>query len=678
MKKASILAFVFLAALMLISIGVVFPVRAAPRADADIRFYGSPEAGFAALMADDIDFYQWSLTHEQRVSSEADPNIAIAEYVENGMSEFDLNNNYTVAGTYPGIRNPLTVKEFRQALTCAVDKQYIVDEILLGAGGILNVPIPLNSITWWNETLLQANYEWKYDITKAATLLDAAGFVDTEPDGTRNYPVGWDGAEAGGNMDPLIFYIRTEDKRHDAGIHLTYQLDTLDVPYTAIEGTSDVCFPPVMGDLNYHIYTGGWSLGRYPTFLYFGYHSDYWFSYGSNYVTGMNSSNLPNYPLLDEYVRAVYFTPSIAAANISALAAGGLGWADLCVNIPLWSYTSYVGWRKTMCGVINQFGYGYDNAYQFWNAYQSAGGPIRMGTVNGPKALNPLYSTWYYDYATMDRIFNALLMVNPYDLTIDQAGAAQDWEVGTWIDPYPGPNEPSEKSTVTYYLRSDCGIAEPGTGNYVRNLNTHDLEFSAWYTYCFPDAWNYPSYEDLHHSEIIDDYTIKYYFDDASYWFYTAPQYPILAKDELIDPLCNPSSASFTSDGSNCSTGTHFKLTAENIVQVTSDDVPVDYYIYGGYEDREHNWIMLEGDVGAGTYTINFYTDDLDPHGYYLAGLDWELTWYGFGPFYALGITEGVGGYATLNKNPYYWLEDPPLGETDWRWWWNTPGGQPG
>ncbi|MDH5448742.1 MAG: ABC transporter substrate-binding protein, partial [Candidatus Bathyarchaeota archaeon] len=168
MKTVYILAMLMLIVLILIALiplgnvtlVMALPTRG-PKTDTDIRFYPNSSAGYAALKANDIDFLQSPLTYEQKLDAEADPNLCIAAYHENGMIEFDLNNNYTVSGIYPGIRNPLTVTEFRQGLTCAVDKQYIVDEILLGAGGILNVPIPLNSITWWNETLLQANYEFK-------------------------------------------------------------------------------------------------------------------------------------------------------------------------------------------------------------------------------------------------------------------------------------------------------------------------------------------------------------------------------------------------------------------------------------------------------------------------------------------------------------------------------------
>jgi hypothetical protein len=329
-----------------------------------------------------------------------------------------------------------------------------------------------------------------------------------------------------------------------------------------------------------------------------------------------------------------------------------------------------------MPGVVNQFGYGYDNAYQFLNAYNTLPGPIRMGTINAPKALNPLYSTWYYDYAVLDRMFTGLMMVNPYDLAIDQPGAAQDWEVGTWIDPAPGPDEPAEKTKLTYYLKKNVGIVSP-TGTFVRNLNAHDVAFSAWYTYSFDDCWNWPSFQDVHHSKVVDDHTIEFYFDSASYWFYTAPQYPIFAKTELIDILCATGSVSFSGP---VSAGTRFKLaTTDQIVQVTSATGPVaieectDFYIFGGYEDYEHNWIAILNDLPAGTYTINYYTPDLDPHGYYLAGLPWTTTWYVCGPFYPVSISEGVGGFAVLNKNPYYWMPDHAVSEIDWQWWWDTP-----
>jgi ABC-type transport system substrate-binding protein len=681
MKKNYLLAITLLAALLTVLVCPSFQAKATkgPRSDVDVLFYENQASAYAALKIGEVDFIQGSLTYEQRLNAEDDPDLCVAAYSENGMMEFDLNNNYTIQA-YPGVRNPLHMKEFRRALSCMVDKQYIINEILKGAGALLNVPITVNSISWWPTCALPENYEWTYNLTKAEEQLVAAGFVDTDDDGIRNYPVGWPGRETGPNMDPLIMYVRTEDKRLDVGRYLASQLDLFGIAYTKIEGSSDICYPPVMDERNYHIYTGGWNLGRYPTFLYWGYSGDHTWPGGSNYVTGMNSSNLPNYPDYDELARDMYYADSIESARTAAKAAAALGWCEYVFNIPLWSRKYFVGWRKTMPGVVNHAGIGLDNPYQFLNAYNTLDGPIRIGTVAAPEALNPLYSVWYYEYAVLDRVYEGLMMTNPYDLGIDQPGAAQDWEVGTWVDPDPGPGEPNEKTKVTYYLRKDVGCIAPN-GTFMRNLNAYDLEFSCWYTYAFNDGWIWDYYSDIHHTRVVDDYTIEFYFDEADYWFSTRPQYPIFPKTELIDTLCSTTSTTITV-AANVTTGTTYWLDCDPIVTVTSDDIPVDYKMVAGYETHTHTYthtgISFDAVPADGTYTINYYTPSLDPHGYYLAGLDWTETWYGFGPFYPTEIIPGVGGHASLNKNPYYWMETPPLGETDWRWIWETPGGIPG
>ena len=202
MKKTPVLTIAVLIALLLASAYAFAPVKAPPRSDVDILFYGSHESAYAALIGGDVDFIQWSLTQEQRQAVEDDPDIAIAGYPENGMFELDLNNNYTVPMTYPGVRNPLNDMHFRRAISCAVDREYIVDVILDGLAGYLNVPIHLNAISWWPDCALPGAYEWSYNMTKAEEQLELAGFVDTDADGIRNYPAGWPGAEDGRNMDP--------------------------------------------------------------------------------------------------------------------------------------------------------------------------------------------------------------------------------------------------------------------------------------------------------------------------------------------------------------------------------------------------------------------------------------------------------------------------------------------
>ena len=241
MMKTNVLAIALLAALLLCSIYTRAPVTASPRSDVDIRFYGSQAAAYAALVAGDVDFIQWSVTAAQKVAIEANPNICLASYSENGMMEFDLNNNYTIP-QYPDVRNPLHMKEFRRALSCIVDKQWIVNTILSGGGEVLNVPIPVNSLSWWPDCALPGNYPWQFDETKAAEQLAIAGFVDLEPDGIMNYPDAWPGRPGQPNMDPLIMWRAGEDERLAAGTYFATQLAAFGIPCTTITGTSDVCF----------------------------------------------------------------------------------------------------------------------------------------------------------------------------------------------------------------------------------------------------------------------------------------------------------------------------------------------------------------------------------------------------------------------------------------------------
>lgn len=153
-----------------------------PRSDLDIRFYGSQEACYAALKAGEVDFIASELTYEQTLDAQSDPNLCISGYSANKIVEFDLCNNYTIS-TYPSVRNPLNDMWFRRALSCAVDKDYIVDVMMTEAARVINVPIPPNSISWWPDCSFPENYPWKYNMTKAEECLVNASFVDRDGDG---------------------------------------------------------------------------------------------------------------------------------------------------------------------------------------------------------------------------------------------------------------------------------------------------------------------------------------------------------------------------------------------------------------------------------------------------------------------------------------------------------------
>ena len=218
------------------------------------------------------------------------------------MFEFDLNNNYTIVSR-PDHRSPTNDLSFRRALCYLSDKDYIAGEILGAFGERIDVPISAPQSDWWNPDVTGPNHPYEFNITQAQVVLDEGGWEDMDNDGTRNYPEGWDGKPERPNLDPIIFMVRSDDPlRTSAAEHLRNNMEAVGIPVNFSIATWPECYWEVMVDKNYHIYTGGWDLGRYSFYIYFMYHSAHWNPTGqlsTNYVTGMNKSNEPNYPLFE-------------------------------------------------------------------------------------------------------------------------------------------------------------------------------------------------------------------------------------------------------------------------------------------------------------------------------------------------------------------------------------------
>jgi hypothetical protein len=78
---------------------------------------------------------------------------------------------------------PFSVKEFRYACAYSVDKQDLVDTLLLGYGipGPAGVEAPFWGI-WYNPDTPET---YNFNLTKAEEILDDLGWVDTDDDGIR-------------------------------------------------------------------------------------------------------------------------------------------------------------------------------------------------------------------------------------------------------------------------------------------------------------------------------------------------------------------------------------------------------------------------------------------------------------------------------------------------------------
>jgi ABC-type transport system substrate-binding protein len=260
-----------------------------------VLYYTSPQAAFAALQIGDIDIMASPLSAEQYAVATTDPNIVLGLVQENDMHEFDLNNNATIA-TYPGVTSPTSYFEFRQALALLVDKNYIVNSICGGFADRIDVPVPKSAYSWANSSVVYPNYPYEYDPPAATAKLDEAGFLQgTTPN--PYYDAGFPGSaqhirtypeyhpKAGQDLDPIIFYARSDGlQKLYAGMYLRDNMRKAGIPVDFRTGSLGVCYPAVFGERDYHIYTGGWALGRYPTYLYSLYGPEFWFPFGPNIV----------------------------------------------------------------------------------------------------------------------------------------------------------------------------------------------------------------------------------------------------------------------------------------------------------------------------------------------------------------------------------------------------------
>jgi hypothetical protein len=650
-----------------------------------VYFYGSVEAAYAALFNDEIDAVGYEITADLVEAAAGDPNLCLAPVADSGMYEFDVNNNWTIAD-YPGVRSPTTYLEFRQALARLTNLDKVSNVFCGGFAEPIYQTFAAPHKGWANQSMWGINYPYPYNPLQANILLDsimpnssatANLYYDAAFPGStttlRTYPAGH--SKAGQDLDPVKMYIRTDDlRRYQAGLELQDFLRKSGVPVDPFLGPSSDTGPFVMTARNYHIYTGGWSLGRFPPLYHYGLlHSVNWFPDGSNYITGMNASNLPNYPDLDNSTNWGNYAITYAQAAKAAKITGGLE-VEYAVHIPLFSARSYWVYRSDVLGVVNFEGSGIENGYSFMNMFKTSGDTttMRYGIKTAPYALNIITSQWFYDYQCLDRInWAGGPDVAPYDLSYDQGGFITDWEVTTWDD------GGETKTLVKQWCRDDNWFVEPGAGggSQTGNVNSSVYFFSLMYGYAIDTGWNWDTWKDVHHIDITSTHSWDIYFDSLSYWHvYRAGGYLLPYWTWLQSPLAAQTTLVFQ-EGVNLTTPGFVGLTKPVWFESVNDGAEL---VLG----TDYNWVQgdlyISKDLAADTVlTVDFwYTDNAWPVGYHPGTLPWDTILEGCGMYYPTALTTGTGGSMSMVANRFFWMETPLLGDIDFKYSW-IPGPKP-
>jgi peptide/nickel transport system substrate-binding protein len=148
-------------------------------------------------------------------------------------------------------------RNVRLAMAHAIDKQQIIDVVLLGLGAVGTTLIPDSLTGWYNTDIV----DYAFDPTLANQILDDAGYADVDGDGIREMPDG---------TNPLNFRINWPSDSLSAPriaemlseqwgqIGIGLQLQALDA-----DALTAVCCPA----FDYDIIIWGWGSDPDPSFL---------------------------------------------------------------------------------------------------------------------------------------------------------------------------------------------------------------------------------------------------------------------------------------------------------------------------------------------------------------------------------------------------------------------------
>lgn len=200
-------------------------------------------AQFLELMADNIDSMSLNSIQYARIfPARPDLTAKIAQYKE-------LGNSYTYLG-FNLKRKPFNDVRVRQAINYAIDKQEIIDGVMLGLG--LPVASPYKPGTRWSNPKLQP---YPYDPQKAIALLKEAGFEDHDHDGILDK-----------EGKPLSFEILTNQnkEREMSAVLVQRRLKEIgiDVKIRVVEWATFISRFIKTGDFN--VVLLGWGLGLEP------------------------------------------------------------------------------------------------------------------------------------------------------------------------------------------------------------------------------------------------------------------------------------------------------------------------------------------------------------------------------------------------------------------------------
>jgi len=445
-----------------------------------ISVYSDYASELAAFKNKEIDMMDWALEPiDYQWFETNDPlheQYSTAFYNEFGTSQFDFNCQVM----------PTNLASVRKAIAHIIDKQYFIDTNLNGKGK--KIDSALGSLPGWYNPACTDKYnrqprttmtplpddpqDWEaaYDL-----LLADLGPPVPDPDFPGDFMFTWPSPFP--TWDPtatfppvadghLLVFARSEIQCGPArGTFLKEWLEeafpkvleSLGKPRTRIHVDLYIIprsfvIPQVMAYYRYHMYTSGWILTKETDFLVF-----YTTSmigkpdpYSSNYVMYSNP-NFDNEVDLMLTASAIGSPTNPCDAVYHAWLAQEIMENDEPV-IWMWAPAGYKAYLSNWRGIVNEAGVTLNSWWTFMNAHKVGSescDTIRYGWAGDLLSLNVISANWLWDWEVLNKVYDPLIRVNPYNMTDDRPWVASGWKIDTWDC------DGSSATKITFHIRQD-------------------------------------------------------------------------------------------------------------------------------------------------------------------------------------------------------------------------------
>ncbi len=268
-----------------------------PNIDAIVfKIYRTAEAAVLALKNDDVDYIAWSVPPTFVGDLANEPGVTLQQSPEQGFYYLAYNMRkesfgYDESASFPYAPEDDVGKPFRKAVTHCIDKNRLVQRLLLGFGMAGVGPISSFS-DWYNASIPR----YAFEPDEAISILETAGYQLTDGPGSTPGPGNWwlnpdgstIGSSGGGKIEILTPQADYDPIAAQQGIMFATQMQEVGINAESVAMYSGSILDRVE-QRQFDMYVLGWKINSEPTdFLHA-------FFYSANAVAGLNYPGYQNY-----------------------------------------------------------------------------------------------------------------------------------------------------------------------------------------------------------------------------------------------------------------------------------------------------------------------------------------------------------------------------------------------